>query len=49
MTEETCPECGASSAVEISRAEEPDAQGYIAVLLECPECDTAWDTWVKAS
>jgi len=46
-TDEACPECGATGGVEISRADAPDAYGRVTTLLECQECGTVWDSWVK--
>jgi uncharacterized Zn finger protein len=47
VSDEYCPECDSGTKVELSRADQVDARGFVAVLYQCEECGTAWDAYVR--
>lgn len=47
VSDEYCPECDSGKKTELSRAEQPDSRGFVAVLYQCEECGTAWDAYVR--
>lgn len=44
--DQDCPECGTMDPLEVSRADGPDAAGRTAVVFQCRECDTVWDSYL---